>query len=162
MTDALEEMLKSAIQAIERGDRSLITGTRRMDDTLDKLNMAIKEYLARLDSDSMNEADSRRFMQILKFITNLEHAGDVLDRNVMMLTNKSLKRGQMLSNEGRDEIKSMLERLTHECAPQRPHSCQMTCAQRESWPKKKKSSAPGSPGDGDPLRAAPGGPNRLH
>jgi len=111
MTDVFEAMLKSAVDAVERGDRSLISDTRRMDDTLDRLNAAIKDYLARLDSDSMTESDNRRFMQILKFITNMEHAGDVLDRNVMMLTNKGLKRGVMLSAQGRDEIKAMLERL---------------------------------------------------
>jgi phosphate:Na+ symporter len=111
MTDALEAMLRSAVNAVERGDRSLIDDTRQMDDTLDKLNTAIKEYLTRLDSDGMTEADNRRFTQILKFITNMEHAGDVLDRNVMMLTNKGLKRGLLLSTQGRQEIKIMLERL---------------------------------------------------
>jgi phosphate:Na+ symporter len=111
MTDALENMLKSAVNAVERGDRSLIDDTRQMDDTLDKLNTAIKEYLTRLDSDAMTEADNRRFTQILKFITNMEHAGDVLDRNFMVLTNKGLKRGLLLSAQGREEIKTMLERL---------------------------------------------------
>jgi phosphate:Na+ symporter len=111
MTDALESMLKSAINAVERGDRSLIDDTRQMDDTLDKLNTAIKDYLTRMDSDAMTEADNRRFIQILKFITNMEHAGDVLDRNVMMLANKGIKRGLLLSVQGRDEIKAMLERL---------------------------------------------------
>jgi phosphate:Na+ symporter len=111
MTDALEVMLKSAVEALESGDRGLIADTRHMDDTIDRLNTAIKEYLARLDSDAMNEADNRRFMQILKFITNVEHAGDVLDRNVMSLTGKGLKRGLLLSTQGRAEIKAMLERL---------------------------------------------------
>jgi phosphate:Na+ symporter len=50
-------------------------------------------------------------MQILTFIINIEHAGDVLDRNVMMLAGKALKRGLLLSAEGRSEIKQMLERL---------------------------------------------------
>ncbi|HEY1707212.1 MAG TPA: Na/Pi cotransporter family protein [Rhizomicrobium sp.] len=111
MTDALESMLKSAMDAVTRGDRGLISETRSMDDTLDRLNTSIKDYLTRLDSDAMSEADSRRFTQILKFITNLEHAGDVLDRNVMMMANKGLKRGQLLSEQGRDEIKAMLGRL---------------------------------------------------
>jgi phosphate:Na+ symporter len=111
MTDALEGMLRSAVNAVERGDRSLIDDTRQMDDTLDKLNTAIKDYLTRMDPDAMTEDDNRRFVQILKFITNVEHAGDVLDRNVMMLANKGIKRGLLLSVQGRDEITTMLEQL---------------------------------------------------
>jgi phosphate:Na+ symporter len=111
MTDALELMLKSAIEALDRNDRGLIAGTRQMDNTIDRLNTATRDYLMRLDADGLSEADHLRFIQTLKFITNIEHAGDVLDRNVMTLTNKSLKRGMLLSAEGRAEIKGMLGRL---------------------------------------------------
>jgi phosphate:Na+ symporter len=111
MADTLEAMLHSAIEALERSDRSLIAETRRMDDVLDKLNTAIKAYLTRSDSEDLSEADNRRVIQILTFITNLEHAGDVLDRNVMMLAAKGLKRGLLLSAQGRAELKGMLERL---------------------------------------------------
>jgi phosphate:Na+ symporter len=111
MTDVLEEMLRSAREAVRRADHSLITNTRRMDDVIDKLNRAIKEYLAGLDTDDVSEADNKAALRILTFITNIEHAGDVLDRNVMMLAAKGLKRGLLLSPEGRAEIEAMLTKL---------------------------------------------------
>jgi phosphate:Na+ symporter len=111
MADALESMLRSALEAVKLPDRGRISETRQMDDVLDRLNSAIKDYLARLDSEEMSEEENRRALAILAFITNIEHAGDVLDRNVMMLMGKSQKRGLQLSPSGRSEIAAMLERL---------------------------------------------------
>ncbi|HEY0234722.1 MAG TPA: PhoU domain-containing protein [Afipia sp.] len=82
-----------------------------MDDILDHLNRAIKDYIAQLDAEEMSDEENRRALAILSFITNIEHAGDVLDRDVMMLMGKSQKRGLQLSPSGRSEIASMLERL---------------------------------------------------
>ena len=48
---------------------------------LDALNTAIKAYLTALDPEALTEADHRRLTEILVFTTNLEHAGDVVDRN---------------------------------------------------------------------------------
>jgi phosphate:Na+ symporter len=112
MADALEAMLRSATEAFDRGDYSLMTETRRMDDVIDSLNRAIKEYLAGLNPEALTPEDDLRAVRILTFITNVEHAGDVLDGNVMMLAAKGLKRGLMLSPPGREEIKAMLVKLT--------------------------------------------------
>ncbi|HEX5420749.1 MAG TPA: Na/Pi cotransporter family protein [Gammaproteobacteria bacterium] len=111
MADALEAMLRSAIEALERSDRSLIAHTRRMDDVIDNINRAIKAYLAGLDSKDLSDEDDLRARHILAFITNIEQAGDVLDRNVMMLAAKGLRRGLQFSPQGRAEIKTMLETL---------------------------------------------------
>ncbi len=111
MADALEAMLRSALEALRQNDRGRITETRQMDDTLDHLNTAIKEYVARLNSEDLSEDENRRALAILSFVTNIEHAGDVLDRNVMMLMGKLQKRGLLMSPSGRSEIADMLERL---------------------------------------------------
>jgi phosphate:Na+ symporter len=111
MADVLEAMLRSAQDGLDGGNRDAIAQTRRMDDTLDKLNAAIKAYLTGLDADALSPADDRRMLEVLAFATHLEHAGDVLDRNVMALAAKRLKRGLAFSAEGQAEIRAMLERL---------------------------------------------------
>jgi phosphate:Na+ symporter len=111
MADVLEAMLRSAQDGLDGGNRDAIAQTRRMDDTLDKLNAAIKAYLTGLDAESLSPADDRRMLEVLAFATHLEHAGDVLDRNVMALAAKRLKRGLAFSAEGQAEIRAMLERL---------------------------------------------------
>ncbi len=111
MADVLEAMLHGAADALEKGDRTRIAETKRLDDTLDRLNSAIKEYLAGFDPDTMAEADNRRLLEILTFATNLEHAGDVVDRSILGLAAKRLKRGVSFSAEGQAEILPMVERL---------------------------------------------------
>ena len=111
MADVLEAMLRSAADALGKGDRLKIAEAKRIDDTLDGLNTAIKEYLAGFDPESMSNADNKRLLEILTFATNIEHAGDVLDRDILGIANRQLKRGQALSKEGKAEILAMIERL---------------------------------------------------
>ena len=111
MADVLEAMLRSAADALGKGDRLKIAEAKRIDDTLDGLNTAIKEYLAGFDPESMSNADNKRLLEILTFATNIEHAGDVLDRDILGIANRQLKRGQALSKEGKAEIMAMIERL---------------------------------------------------
>ena len=49
---------------------------------LDRLNSAIKAYLTSLDPEALDAEDDRRLSEILAFITNLEHAGDIVERGV--------------------------------------------------------------------------------
>jgi phosphate:Na+ symporter len=111
MADVLEAMLRGALDAIDRGDRNRVAATKRLDDVLDRLNRAIKVYLTSLDPDSLDELDNRRLAEILAFITNLEHAGDIVEKGLMATAAKRLKRGLAFSVEGQAEIRGMLERL---------------------------------------------------
>lgn len=111
MADVLEAMLGNARDAIEKEDRRKIHETRRMDDILDKLNTAIKAYLGHLDTEAMTEADHQRVEEVLVFAHNLEHAGDLVDKNVLGLTGKLLKRGLVLADVDRAEVIAAVERL---------------------------------------------------
>ncbi len=111
MADALEAMLTGAAEALAGTDRRRIAEVRRLDDVLDRLNSAIKAYLTRLDPETLTEADHRTLSQILVFATNLEAAGDVVDRDVMGHAAKRLKRGVPLTEEERAEVRRLLGRL---------------------------------------------------
>jgi phosphate:Na+ symporter len=111
MADVLETMLRNALDALDRGDRDRVSATKGLDDVLDRLNREIKEYLTSLDPDSLDEADKRRLSEILTFITNIEHAGDIVEKGLVAVASKRLKRGLSFSVEGQAEIRAMLERL---------------------------------------------------
>ncbi len=111
MADTLAAMLAGLEAALLEGDRNRVGETKRLDDVLDRLNGAIKAYLTGLDQGGLEEADQARLTQILTFCTNLEHAGDVIERNLMALAAKRLKRGVAFSEEGQGEIARMVERL---------------------------------------------------
>jgi phosphate:Na+ symporter len=111
MADVTEAMLRGAIDALDRGDRKQLAATKGLDNVLDRLNGAIKVYLTALDPDSLDEQDNRRLGDILAFITNLEHAGDIVEKGLIAIAAKRLKRGLAFSVEGQAEIRTMLERL---------------------------------------------------
>jgi phosphate:Na+ symporter len=111
MADVLEAMLCGALDAIGRGDRPRVTAAKGLDDVLDRLNRAIKVYLTGLDPEALDEEDNNRLAEILAFITNLEHAGDIVERGLMAAAAKRLKRGLAFSVEGQAEIRAMPERL---------------------------------------------------
>ena len=112
LVDVLDAMLQSARDAFEHGDRKQIAQTKRMDDVLDKLNMAIKSYLGSLDTDAMTEADHLRVEDILTFAHNLEYAGDIVEKNLMGLASKRIKRGLGFAAKDQAELTAALNRLT--------------------------------------------------
>jgi phosphate:Na+ symporter len=111
MADIVETMLAGAVEALGRGDRKRIGETKRLDDVLDRLNGAIKAYLASFDHETLDADDERRLSEVLAFITNLEHAGDIIEHGVMGAAAKRLKRNLAFSAEGLAEIGDMLLRL---------------------------------------------------
>src|ERR1700722_9038452 len=112
MADVVEGMLSGLKDALEKANRRQITETKRMDDVLDKLNAAIKRYITGLDPEDLNEADHDRLREILTFATNMEHAGDVIDKNMLGIANKLVKRGLTFSSSGQAELMAMIDRLT--------------------------------------------------
>jgi phosphate:Na+ symporter len=111
MADVVEAMLRGALDGLDRGDRKRLAETKRLDNVLDRLNGAIKAYLTALDPDSLDAEDNRRLAEVLAFATNLEHAGDIVEKGLMGIAAKRLKRGVAFSAEGQAEIRAMLERL---------------------------------------------------
>jgi phosphate:Na+ symporter len=111
LADVLETMILGLRDAFVKGDRRQIAETKRRDDILDKLNTAIKAYVTSIDPDDLSDADHRRVGEVLTFITNMEHAGDIVERNLLGIATKKLKRGISFSSEGQAELLAMIDRL---------------------------------------------------
>ena len=111
MVDVFEAMLRGALDSLDRGDRKRVTETARMDNVLDRLDTAIKEYLTSIDTDALDDTDHRRLSEILAFATNLEHAGDIVEKSLMPLAAKRIKRGVSFSEASQQEIGEMVDRL---------------------------------------------------
>jgi len=111
MADVLESMLIGLRDMLEHADRRKIGETKRLDDILDKLNTAIKTYVTALDPDTLSAADFRRVREILTFATEMEHAGDIVDNNLLGIANKLVKRGVTFSKSGQVELLEMIDRL---------------------------------------------------
>lgn len=112
LADVLEEMLQGVNAGLAKGDRRLLVETRRLEDVLDKLTIAIKAYLTSFDPEELSSADHRRLNEILTFTMNIEQAGDVVDRNFLPHASKRLKRGLVFSEEEQRDLTIMIERLS--------------------------------------------------
>ena len=97
LSDVLETMLTGLRDAFDRGDRKLIAETKRLDDVIDKLNTAIKAYNTSLDASALGDADHRSVHEILAFATNMEQAGDIVEKDLLGIVSKKIKRGLALA-----------------------------------------------------------------
>ena len=111
MGDTVETMLRLVMQAMMTNNRSLVDQVSQMDNSVDSLNEAIKLYLTKLTRGSLDESEGRRAMEIISFTINLEHVGDILDKNLSELAAKKIKRRWQFSAEGAAELSAFHRRI---------------------------------------------------
>jgi phosphate:Na+ symporter len=104
MGDLVETMLRQTMTAFLSSDRKLVAEISRMDDAVDSLNEAVKLYVTRMTRDSLDDRDGHRAMEIVSFAINLEHVGDIIDKNLMDLARKKIQRGITFSKDGEAEL----------------------------------------------------------
>ena len=111
MADALETMLAGAEAALATTDRRRLAAVRRQDDVLDRLHRAIGDFLSALDPELLDPAQQRRLSETRVFASNLEAAGDSLDRAVLGQVARRLKRGLVPAEAERVAACRLLHRL---------------------------------------------------
>ena len=111
MGDVVEAMLGKVMDAMMTNDKSLVDQVSRMDDSVDGLDEAIKLYLTKLTRGSLDEREGHRAMEIIAFAINLEHIGDIVDKNLSELVTKKIRRRFQFSPEGADELLAFHKRV---------------------------------------------------
>ena len=104
MGDALETMLRDVLTVLRTDDRKLADDICRRDNVVDRLHEAIKLYLTQVSREALGESDSKRCMEIIAYTTNLEHVGDIIDKNLIEIAVKKIKNRLRFSEEGFAEI----------------------------------------------------------
>src|SRR4051794_26064197 len=112
MGDHVEVMLRKVMAAIMTNDRALVDQVSRMDNSVDGLDEAIKLYVTKLTRGSLDEREAQRAMEIISFAINLEHIGDIIDKNLSELATKKIKRRFQFSAEGAEELSAFHKRTT--------------------------------------------------
>jgi phosphate:Na+ symporter len=109
--DMVETMLRKVMTAIMTNDRALVGEVSRMDNAVDGIVEKIKLYLTKLTRGSLDEREGARAMEIISFAINLEHIGDIIDKNLSELATKKLKRRLQFSPEGAEELSTFHRRI---------------------------------------------------
>jgi phosphate:Na+ symporter len=110
MGDHVEIMLRKVMAAMMTNDRALVDQVSQMDNAVDSLDEAIKLYVTKLTRGSLDEREGQRAMEIVSFAINLEHIGDIIDKNLSELATKKIKRRFQFSPEGAEELSAFHKR----------------------------------------------------
>jgi phosphate:Na+ symporter len=109
--DLVETMLRGVITVIKTDDLQLSQDLRKLDDAVDSLYTAIKYYLTKLSREQLDDAESKRWTDIISFTINMEQIGDMVERVLLSIEDKKIRKGRAFSEAGMIEIEAMHERL---------------------------------------------------
>jgi phosphate:Na+ symporter len=109
--DIVETMMQGMLKVIKDNDLRLAEELRKMDDTVDELYSAIKYYLTKISREALGEEESRRWTDIISFTINMEQIGDIIERVLIDIEDKKIKKGRSFSEAGMAEICELHARL---------------------------------------------------
>jgi phosphate:Na+ symporter len=102
--DIVENMLVGMVTVIRRNDLALAGELRKLDDLVDELYSAIKYYLTKISREALDEGESRRWTDIISFTINMEQIGDIVERVLIDIEDKKIRKGRTFSEAGMAEI----------------------------------------------------------
>ena len=109
--DRVADMLRQTMEVFERNDPKAVKAIEAAYDAVDRLYEAIKLYLIQTSHNELGDEDGKRYVEILTFTTNLEHIGDIIDKNLMELAAKKIRNRYAFSPEGTAELKAFHARV---------------------------------------------------
>ncbi|MBC5781672.1 Na/Pi cotransporter family protein [Ramlibacter sp. USB13] len=109
--DVVETMLLGMLRVIKDNDLRMAEELRKMDDTVDQLYSAIKYYLTKISREALGEEESRRWTDIISFTINMEQIGDIIERILIDIEDKKIRKGRNFSDAGMAEICELHARL---------------------------------------------------
>jgi phosphate:Na+ symporter len=111
MADIVETMLRGSQDLFHEGDVARVAAISRTDDVIDRLYSAVRRYLSAINHEALSEAEAQRLSDILAFAINLEHVGDIIDKNLMELAAKRIKNHLRLPKDSLSDIDGMHAKL---------------------------------------------------
>ena len=109
--DVVETMLRGMLPVIRNNDLRLAEELRKLDDHVDELYSAIKYYLTKISREALGEEESRRWTDIISFTINMEQIGDIIERILIDIEDKKIRKGRSFSDAGMAEICELHARL---------------------------------------------------
>jgi phosphate:Na+ symporter len=108
MSEIVEVMLRPVMELYETDDRdrlkARIKELRQLDLEINKAQSEIKLYLVELNRGTMTADESQRAMMLANFAINLEHAGDLISKNLYKLAVERSEKRLQFSEEGWREL----------------------------------------------------------
>jgi phosphate:Na+ symporter len=109
--DVVETMMVGMLTVIKNNDLRLAEELRKLDDSVDELYSAIKYYMTKISREALGEEESRRWTDIISFTINMEQIGDIIERILLDIEDKKIRKARSFSDAGMAEICELHARL---------------------------------------------------
>lgn len=109
--DVVESMLIGLQKVAETDDAKLSEEVRHLEGTVDDLYSAIKYYMTKISRAELDEREGQRWTEIISFTINMEQIGDIIERVLLDLEDKKIKKGRQFSAAGKQEIHELTQHL---------------------------------------------------
>ncbi|MDE2445892.1 MAG: Na/Pi cotransporter family protein [Alphaproteobacteria bacterium] len=108
MTEILERMFTTALEAIAANSKTTLKAIDELDERLNLFQSAVQTYLADLAQMApLSKDESRRALETTLYVSNLEHAGDVIQLNLVNRINVKIQEGLTFTPAEQNSLDSL-------------------------------------------------------
>jgi len=111
MGELIEIMVRPVMELFATGTSEEIARVREIDEEVNRAHTDIKLYLAEVNRGEMTAEEARRGIELTDFAINLEHAGDIVAKNLLMLADERAQKNLRFSKEGWAELSELHDRV---------------------------------------------------
>ncbi len=111
LSDTVEQMVERSLFLFLNPGEKEFESLKAMDAVSDFLNRGIKLYLTKLSQKEMAPEQVEKEFELLLRTNDLENIGDIVDKNIIALARKTLRKGYSFSREGWNEISMFHQRV---------------------------------------------------
>jgi phosphate:Na+ symporter len=110
--EIVRQMLDDLWRAMKTNDESLVREIAERDNQVDLLDAEIRKFLARLNSQPMDADDQQEQMRQMRYLTELEAIGDIIDKNLCKLAIKKIRLNVDFGREGWQELEEFDQKVS--------------------------------------------------
>jgi phosphate:Na+ symporter len=111
ISNAVEEMVLGIMKVFIDNDERLLDEISTQDMIVDNLSREITKYLTKISFETLSEEHSKEVFRLLYVVDDLEHIGDLIDKNLIPLVEKKIDHSLVFSEKGVEEIKNMHQKV---------------------------------------------------
>jgi phosphate:Na+ symporter len=111
MSEIVRSMLHDVWTSLKNDDERLARSVRERDDQVDLLDREIKRFLTRLAKEDVDQKDANEQVRQLQFLTEIETAGDIIDKNLTELVEKKIRTKARFTPAGERELDQFYRKI---------------------------------------------------
>lgn len=111
MGETVETMFRPVLELLHACTSEEVAKVRKLDEEVNRAHTDIKLYIAEVNRGQMTSAEARRGIELTDFAINLEHAGDIVAKTLLVIVAERAERSLRFSKEGWAELSALHARV---------------------------------------------------